>query len=229
MQSKVKLTKRQVKEDKFTTFMLTSKDKLREEFEDKWQYYVIGLVLVVVVVWAIGWHFSRQSAREVEAAEALSRAMVTYQSGDNQVATLELSQIVENYASSSAAEQATYLLGNLSLTSRSYEEAINYYQTYLDNFSGDRINRAAAYAGIATAYENQAQNAEAADSFGRAAAEDPQGPLVADYFYGALRNHLAAGNMEQARSLLTRLEDDYPGSDWTRKAQIRIAEKTAGQ
>ena len=229
MQSKVKLTKRQVKEDKFTTFMLTSKDRLREEFEEKWQYYVIGLVLVVVVVWAIGWHFGRQSARDIEAAEALSRAMVTYQSGDNQVATLELSQIVDNYASSSAAEQATYLLGNLSLTTRSYEEAIRFYQAYLGNFGGDQVNRAAAYAGIAAAYEDQAQHAEAAENFGKAAAEDPKGPLVADYYYGALRNYLASDNVDQARSLLTQLEDDYSGSDWTRKAQILFAEKTSGQ
>ena len=64
MQSKMKLTKRQVKEDRFTTFMLTSKDKLQGEFEDNWQYYVIGFAVVVVLIWALAWQFDRQSAKD---------------------------------------------------------------------------------------------------------------------------------------------------------------------
>lgn len=229
MQSKVKLTKRQVKEDKFTTFMLTSKDRLQDELEDKWQYYVIGLVLIVVIIWAVSWHFSRQSSREVEAAESLAKAMLSYQVGDNQVASLEFSQIVENYSGSEAAERATYLLGNINLATRSFDAAIDYYQTYLKDFSGDPVTRAASYAGIAAASEDLAQYGQAADNFNLAAQEDPKGPLVADYLYGSLRNYLADGNVEQARQVLNRLEDEYSGSAETRKAQISFAEHAAGQ
>ncbi len=229
MQSKVKLSKRQMKEDKFTTFMLASKDRFQVELEDRWQYYVIGLVLVVVLIWAVAWHFDRQSAREVETVEALSRAMLSYQSGDEQVAILEFSQILENYGGSSVAEQSAFILGNLNLATRNYDEAIRYYRIYLDDYGGNRLNRAATLAGIAAAWEDQGQYLEAAAGFVAAIEELPGGPLEADYQLGAVRNYLAGGNQDQARARMAELEDNHAGTDWARQASRLFAEKQHGQ
>lgn len=225
MQSKIKLTKRQVKEDKFTTFMLTSKDKFQSELENKWQYYVIGIVVAFVAVWAVVWYFNRESTRSSDAAEAFSKAMMSYQSGDNQVAILELNQIMENYGGTNFAASAAFLLGNLNLSTRSYDEAIRYYRMYLNGYSGTALNRAAAEAGIATAEEDQAKFADAAAGFVRAAEAYPEGPLRPDYELGAIRNYLAGGSIDQAEARLAILKDKYASSDWTNRAIRMIAEK----
>lgn len=225
MRGKVRLTKRQVKEDKFATFMLSSKDKLQSEMEDRWQFYVIGFVLVVILIAAVAWQLDRQEARGVEASEAFSQAMITYQGGDEQVAILEFSQVLENYGSSDVASTATYLLGNLNLSTRNYAEATRYFQMYLDDFGGNELNRAAALAGLASAMEDQGQYADAASKFVLASAEYPGGPLEPDYELGAIRNYLADGNLEQADARLANLEENHANTDWTKRASRLITEK----
>ncbi len=209
--------------------MLTAKDKLQSEFEDKWQYYVIGFVLVVVLIWAVAWQADRQSARGFEATEALSRAMSSYLSGgDEQVAILEFSQILQDYGSSDAAGRATFVLGNLNLKTRNYAEATRYYQLYLDDFGGNPIDRAAAFAGLAAAQEDQGMYAEAATNFVQAAAACPGGPLEPDYELGAMRNFLADGELVKAEARLAILDEKYGGTDWTNRARRMLAEKRTG-
>ena len=229
MQSKIKLTKRQVKEDRFTTFMLTSKDKLQGELEDNWQYYVIGLAVVVVLIWALAWQSDRQSVKDFEAAEALSRAQSNYLGGgDKQVAILEFNQILEKYGSTDAAGLATFVLGNLNLETRNYSEAIRYYQAYLD-FGGDDLDRAAAYAGIAAAHEDQGMYAEAAANFVQASGASLNGPLVPDYELGAMRNYLANGDVAQAEARLAILEEKYGDTELVNRGKRLLAEKRSGE
>ncbi len=230
MQGKVKLSKRQMKEDKFTTFMLTSKDRLQTELEDKWQYYVIGLVVVVVLIWAMAWHFDRQASQEVEAGNAYAQAMLNYRSGgDEQVAIIAFTQVVDTYGGSAVVEDAVFLLGNLNLGTRNYVEADRYYHRYLSEFSGSKMNRAAAYAGIAAAQEDQGQYAEAAASFLQAVRELPGGPLEGDYELGAVRNYLAAGDIAQAEQRQAVLEENHAGTDWARQATRLLAESRRGE
>jgi TolA-binding protein len=225
MQSKVKLTKRQMKEDKFTTFMLTSKDKLQTELEDKWQYYLIGAIVTVVLIWAAIWFFGRQTSQESGAAAAYSKAMMSYMNRDNQVAALEFGQIVQEYGGTEIAANAAFVLGNLNLENRSYDEAIRYYRMYLDEFTGTPLNRAAALAGIATVAEDQGKFAEAAAGFVQAAEAKVDGALRPDYELGAIRNYLADGKIDQAETRLAILKDKYAGTDWTTRAIRLITEK----
>jgi TolA-binding protein len=226
MQGKVKLTKRQVKEDKFTTFMLVSKDKLQSEFEQKWQYYVIGFVTVVLLVWAGVWYFENRLSQGTEAAEAFSNATLKYQIGNNEEAILDFAQVMEKYGGTDFAPRAAFMLGNLNLSARNYSESARYYQMYLDDFVGTPLDRAASYAGIAATQEDQAQYAEAAASFLKAIETLPGGPLEPDYELGAIRNYLAAGNLEPAKARLAILEEKYAESDWADRAALMIAEKS---
>jgi TolA-binding protein len=222
MQSKVKLTRRQMKEDKFTTFMLTTKDQVSEN----WQFYVIGLVAIIVLVAAVVWYIDHQSAQASEATTKFSDAMLEYQAGNDQVAILGLSQVIDDYGSSAVAANATYLLANIYLSSRNYGEATRYFQQYLDKYKDNRLNRASCYAGIAAAYEGQGDYAQAASSYAQAYEEFPGGPLAADHAYGAMRSYIEADDLESADHWLTILKDKFAGSDSTRRAQRLYAEKT---
>ncbi len=224
MQSKVKLTKREIKEDKFTTFMLTAKD----QFQQNWQFYVIGIVVVILLVAAVSYYFSSQSTKGEEASARFARAMLDYQNGNDQIAILGFTEVIDDYGGAAVCEQAVYLVGKINLDTRNYSEAIRYFQMYLDKYKADRISRAAALAGIAVASENQGNNAEAAASFVRASEEYPEGPMAADYELGAVRNFLEVGDAESAEARLAVLKKEHADDENTNRAIRLYTEKTSG-
>lgn len=224
MQSKVKLTKRQIKEDKFTAFMLTSKDRLVEN----WQLYVVGILVVVVAIGAVFYFIGARKSSHIEAGQKLAEAMMNSRSGNNQVAILGLNQVVEDYSGDDAAEQATFLLGKLNYESKNYAEAIRYYDMYLSNYHDSKLDRAAALAGIGACQVNQGNYAEASSKYAAAIDEYPDGPLAADYNLEALRADLMLGDMEKAKARLAVITDKYKGTEAANRALELFAEKGRG-
>lgn len=216
----MKLTKRQVKEDRFTTFMLTSK----ERFQESWQFYVVGIVVVLLVVSAVAYYFNSRAARTAEAADKFARALLDYQNGDDQIAILGFNQILDEYGTTPSAGNATYLLGQINLGNRNYDEAVRYLEMYLTKYD-DPLNRGAALAGIATAEEDRGNYAAAAAAFVSASEEYPGGPLQADYELGALRNFLQLGEVDSAEARLNILKEYHAGTPYTQKAIRLFSEK----
>ena len=202
MQSKVKLSKRQIKEDKFTTFVLTSKQQLSEN----WQFLVIGVVIVALAIFAVGYYFDSRSSWKVEGSDMFARAMMEYRSGDRQVAITTFEQILADYGSHTVAEESRFLLGSINFELRNYPEATRYWEEFLAKHKGNQLKRAAALAGVASCLENQGDNAAAATKYTEAVQEFPAGPLSAQYHAGAMRNFLLAGDIESARQQLDELK-----------------------
>ena len=211
MQSKVKITKRQIKEDKFTAFMLTARD----EVTANWQFLVVGVVIVVLAVVAIMYYIDSQKTRHEEAGRMFAQTLVDYRSGDRQVAILGFTEIIENYGNDDVSEESTYLLGKLNFMDRNYPEATRYFEMYLSKYQGNLLNRAACLAGIAAAHENQGEYAQAASRFLEAANEYPTGPLAGDYQLGAMRNFLESGDIAAARERLEFIQEELDGTEWS--------------
>lgn len=225
MYEKVKLTKRQIKEDKFTTFML----KTRSWFIDNWQFAVIGLAAVILVGVA-GWYYSQsQTAQAQEASTRFARALLDYRNGNNQVAIMGFSQIVDEYSSDQAAEQATFLLGKLNHKIRNYEEAVRFFELYLTKYSDNKLTRAAALAGVASCNEEQAAFTEAAAKFQQAFDEHPDGPMGGDYLTGAMRNYLKTGVFDLAAANLDTIKARFAGTALANRAARSFAEHNPGK
>ncbi|MDH4156561.1 MAG: tetratricopeptide repeat protein [candidate division Zixibacteria bacterium] len=224
MYNKVKLTKRQIKEDKFTTFMLSSKQQVLEN----WQYIVMGVIVVVLVVVAVVYYLDSRATRTLESGLNYNRAVQEYRNGQNQVAIASLSQILEKYSGESVEGQATFMLGKVNYELRNYVEAIRYYEMYLAKFKDRPFVRCAALAGVGAAYENQASFLQAADAFARAYEEDPESPLAGDYLAAVVRNYLQLGDIDKAKVHLDLLEKDFGDTDVARRAVRLFSEKTQG-
>ena len=224
MQTKVKLTKRQIKEDKFTTFMLTAKNQLQE----KWEFYAIGLVALILVVAGISYAFNYFEGRSADAATKFSDAMREYRSGNKQPAIIAFTQLIDDYGSSEEAGRAACLLGNLYLNDRNYTEAENNYRLYLSDYGKDTYLRATAQAGLAVAAENQGRYAEAADLFLKAIQEYPDGPLESDYRLGAVRNYLLLNQLDSAQEQVNIMKEKFPGETSTNQAIRMLSEKSVG-
>ena len=214
----VKLSKRQIKEDKFTSFMLNTKT----QFMENWQFYVIGLVVVIIVIAGLAYFNNYQSQQALEAQQKFARALNSYQGGQTQVAIVELDGIVEDYGGEEAAQQAIFLLGRVNLDIRNYTESIRYFEMYTSKYKDNDRNRAAAYAGIATCYENQGDYEQARTNYTQAIDIMPEGPLAGDYQLSLLRMDLKAGDNDAALARLIRIKEDFGTSELVNKA-IRLA------
>jgi TolA-binding protein len=180
---------------------------------------------VILVVVAIVYFFDYQSSQTNDAAIKFATANSEYRQGNTQVAILSFQQIIDEYASDDAASRATFMLGKLNLESRNFAEAIRYFDQYLANYPNDLFVRAAALAGLGTAYENQADFANAALKYTAAADEYPDGPMADDYRLGAIRAMLAGGQNDAAEAQLSILQKDFAQSDVTKQATLLAAER----
>lgn len=224
MHSKVKLSKREIKEDKFTAFILTTKDQLAES----WQYLVIGAVVVVLIIAGIVFFISNRSTQQNEGSVKFSKALVDYHNNNTQVALLSLTQIVSDY-SGDAAEQATFMLGKINLESMNYAESRKYFDQYLSKYSGDKLKRSASIAGLAGCLEGEAKYSEAAAKYLEAVAEYPGGPQEEEFQLAAFRSFIEANEIDKARQRLDELKKTFKGSGQVYRAEMMLAERTAAR
>lgn len=224
MDQKVRLTKRQIKEDKFTTFMLKS----RSWFLKNWQLLVIGVAAAALIMVATVYYSQSRATRAGEAATKYAQALQDYRNQNNQVAIMGFAQIVEDYSGDQTAEQATFLLGKLNYRIRNYDEGIRHFEMYLNKYRDNALTRAAALAGIASCYEDQGNFVEAAEKFQQAFSEFPDGPLGGDYLNSAMRNYLEIGEVEKARADLDSIKARFEGSELVKRAVRRFVEKNPG-
>ena len=222
MHEKVKLTKRQIKEDHFTAFMLNSKQQL----EENWQYLAIGAVVVILAIVGIVYYVNSEKDKAQLAATQMAQATMQYRQGNSQVAILSLADILTKYSGSGYAEQATFMLGRVNLETRNYEEAKLYFEKYLEQYQDNALNRAAAMAGLGVTLENQANYAEAAEMFAKAATDYPESAILPDLHFGAMRNYLLAGQKDKAKEQFDIISAKFPGTELAVNAARLFFEKS---
>jgi TolA-binding protein len=172
------------------------------------------------------YYSNSQQTRSQEATQQFSRALLDYHSGNTQLTIMSLGQILEDFPGTKVADQSTFLLAKVNYESQNYPEALRYYQMYIDQFKESKFRRASAVAGIAACMENQGDFAGAARQFEVAIDEYPDGPLVADHHFSAMRNYLEVGEIESARTHLDAISEDFEGSNFERKALRIFTEKS---
>ena len=222
MYGKVKLTKRQIKEDKFTAFMLNAKN----QFMENWQFFIIGVVIVILIIIAVVYYLDSQKVQHIEAGNRFSNAMMEFNNGNTEDAILKLNQIIDDFSGDVFAKQAIFLLAKINLENRNYPEATRFFEMYLNRYKDDKLFRSSSLAGIAASLENQSNLAEAAAKYDAAYAEYSDSPSAGDFLLGALRNYLEAGDLENAATKLDLIKDEFKGSQIEKKAIRLYSEKS---
>ena len=221
MYGKVKLSKKQIKEDKFTTLMLSAK----QQFTDSWQYYAIGFVVVILIIAAVVFYQDMQESQSKEAANIYAQGVVEYRQTNYQNALLTLERVINEYGGTESALAAMYMMGSSNLMTRNYPEAQRYFEMYISKNSSDKLKTAASYAGIATSFENQGMYAEAGAQFVAASKVEDEGPLEGDYHYSAMRNFLAASDFTSAQVEYDYILENYATTNIVIRAKLLFAEK----
>jgi len=220
MAKNIKINKREMKEDKFTTFMLQSKDMVTQH----WMYFVGALVLIFAIVLAVGYFKDSQAKAEVAAGELYSKATSSYLQGNFNGAVVDYQAVVENYGSSSYGKQALFELANSYYGAKRYDQAKATYEQYVAKYKDDKFFNASAIAGIAASLVGLGDFAAAADKYRDAADAYPEFELAGDYLVKSLYFYLKADNTESAKVVLARIKNDYKGSTTDHEAQLIASE-----
>ncbi len=208
MGTKVKITKQELKEDKFTTAML----KTRNWLEDNWQIFAVVVAAIIIIVVGAFYYAGHQSDMEQEALQKYSQALNQLQTRNYQPAILSFNDIIDNY-SGDVVGRAQFNLGNAYFESRDYEEAIAAFQKYIDKYHLDPLTTSSAIAGIASSLESQQKFAEAAAKYLEAIDTYPDTPAKPDYLLGAIRCYSQLGEKDKIKPELDILGKEFAGSD----------------
>jgi len=213
MRTKVKITKKQMKQDQFTTFMFKAKDWLL----DNWQPVAIGAAVIVVAIVGIVYFADVKESKGQEAAVRLSQAIGNLNRGNYQEAILELDAISEDYGGRTGG-MARFYLANGHYESRNYDQAIENYQKFVDKYDFDQMMTASAVAGIAACLENKQEFLAAGDKFMEAIGTYPDSPLAPDYYLGAVRNFVMGGDKAKMEQALEELKEKFPNTEYSNTA-----------
>jgi outer membrane protein assembly factor BamD (BamD/ComL family) len=215
-----RITKKEIKEDKFVTYTL----KLNEWIREHLNHVLIaagGAVVVAVIVFFI---FSSKAKKERNAAELLGKAGIELQTGDLGAATGDLQKVINQFGNTESSGRATFLLASAYFYARDYNQAQSNFEKYLDKFKNDPLTRAAAQAGIADCYMQKGNFLLAGDNYVQAVSLYPEGFLAPEYLLGAADAYLKADQKDKAREVFNRIIKDYPNSRQVNQAKMQLSE-----
>ncbi len=208
MKQKVRITKQEMKEDKFTTFMLQAK----EYVVDNWTYFVAGAGAVVIVFAGLSLLQSSRSDQDRQADIVFDRAMSEINTRSYQMAVVDFKTILDEFGSSRRAPMAAFNLGNAYFHQRNFSEAQAAFEHYLSKYKGDKYYVTSAFAGVASCLQASGDFVGAADKYREAAEKYPDFTMAGEYFLRAMKCYVKAGNLESARVMLAKIDKDFKGT-----------------
>src|SRR2546427_6906701 len=152
---------------------------------------------LVVALGLFAWSFLTAKTAERSAGRQIAQARLALESKNYPLAASVLSQVVENFSGTSAAQEASILLAQARLAQGQTQQAIDVLQRSAPK--ADKYFRAQSYGLLGAAYENALRSRDAATAYEAAAAAALYRFLRAQFLSDAARAWLAAGGPAQAR------------------------------
>ncbi|GAB4379145.1 MAG: hypothetical protein Kow0042_28230 [Calditrichia bacterium] len=218
LKPKKKITRRELKEDKFVTFTLKARDFIEENAKLLVRVGIGVLILIILVSFYVR---SKRSAN-IQANALLGEAQLLMMQGDTSRVETLLKQLVEDYSGVTAAGQGCFLLGKLYWEKEDFTQAETYFKKYIDDYADDDLLTASALAGYADCLFQKGEIREAARNYEKAGRINRELPLSASYLYSAARAYMDIQETEKARALAEEIIKNYETSDFKDKAEILL-------
>ncbi|RMF65549.1 MAG: tetratricopeptide repeat protein [Calditrichaeota bacterium] len=218
-QPRKRLTKRQIKQDKFVTYYFKAQDYIVRNTRT----ILSGAAAIVVLLVAIFIYSSKQAEKEKEAVVQLTKARIEYFAGKYDAAIPLLNNVVESYGGTRSAKEGLFYLANAYFFTQKYDEARQAFEKFLDESDDDILN-ASAMAGIAACLEETGKYLEAAKAYEQAARKYSEGFQAPQNLLNAARCYVHVGEKESARQLLNEIVEDYADSNAKTDAEVLLAE-----
>ncbi|MCG8607262.1 tetratricopeptide repeat protein [bacterium] len=219
LKPKKRITKRQIKEDKFVTYYFKTTDFAREHVREIAS--AVGLLALILVGYTV--YARAQLSKEKNALTEFAKARAEYFNGNYDTAAILLQGVVDSHGGTASGRLATFYLADAYFHEKKFHEAQKYFAEYSTN-ADDSILEASAIAGIAACLEEKGQFAEAAETYRRAANQFRDEFMAPQNLLNSARCLKLAGNEEGARAVLNELIENYPRSQVKNEAEMFLAE-----
>jgi len=214
-----RVTKKELKEDKLVTSYFQARTYI-EEHQGTILKIAGGAVLVIAL--ATFWIMSKSGA-QTEASYELSMAIIASQTGDAAALGDKFTEISKRYSGTESGDAALFYLGKLRSQEHNPAEALKFYEDFLRRVSKSDFLYPAALAGKAASLEDLGKPAEAAQSYLKAAEAHADQFAQGVFRLDAARCWMAAGQADQARQQYQYVEEHYPQTTTSQKAQDGLA------
>ena len=210
MSAAKRLSKRQLRDDKFVDVMMHYADKIRENQ----RLLVGGVVVLLILILALNWGRNAMRAADVEAQQTFSTALKTLETAmaDETQSTYGEPQrafeaIGEEFAGKDVGKWSMYYVGFCLEQQKEYLEAEKVYENYLSEDPGGEFEIAARL-GIATCNAGVGRYKRQADFLVELAGAEGISPTQADAWrFQAGQVYLDNGYFDLARQVMTDIVD----------------------
>ncbi len=186
--------------------------------------YAAAVLAIAAVLF--GWNLLSARTAERSAGQRLGQGRLALDAKNYPLAASVLSQVVENYAGTHAAEEGNILLAQVRLAQGQTAQAIDLLTRFAPSAGKDF--QAQAYGLLGAAYENAARPKDAAAAYREAADRALYPFLEAQFLSDAGRAWLAAGDTAQARAAYSTIVQKLDSTSAAPEAKVRIGELTKG-
>ena len=213
-----KISKKELKEDKFVTYTI----KAKEYVENNSKNLLWAGVIIVLAVVAITWYTHSKSQANVSANQLLGQAQFSFAQGKDSVGVEQIKSLINDYAGVPAAGQGCFLLAKYYWQQDDFANAKIYFKKYIDNYGHDDLLTSGAMAGYADCLITDNDAAGAASYYEKAANVNKNLPLAPSYLYSAALAYHDAGDLDQARKVADQIIKNYDKSDYKQKAELLL-------
>jgi len=186
--------------------------------------YVAVALLVALALFA--WNFLSAKTAERSAGRQIAQGRLALDSKNYPLAASVLSQVVENFSGTHAAQEASILLAQTRLAQGQPQQAIDVLQRSARK--ADKYFRAQMYGLLGAAYENALRPKDAATAYESAAGGALYPFLRAQFLSDAGRAWLATGDTAKALVAYRMIAGKLDSTSAAGEAKVRIGELTKG-
>jgi predicted negative regulator of RcsB-dependent stress response len=183
-------------------------------------------VALAVAVGLFAWNFLSSKTAERSAGRQLAQGRLALDSKNYPLAASVLSQVVENYAGTHAAQEGSILLAQARLAQGQTQQAIDVLQRSAPK--ADKYFRAQSYGLLGAAYDNALRPKDAATAY-QAAADAALYPFLrAQFLSDAGRAWLTVGDSAKAVTAYRTIVERLDATSAAAEAKVRVGELTKG-
>ncbi len=191
---------------------------------------IVGIVVGAAVVAALVTVLISKAQAEAEgkANRILAEASANYwQGGYNR--TIQLAdQVLSDYKTTHAANDARRMKGDALFWSGSFDSAATLYKEYLTHERADSPIKGAVQQSLAAALESKRDFAGAAKMYEELAPNAPDRNSTADLYMSAARAYRNANQADKAKALYEKVANEYKETTFARDAEVMLGEMMAG-
>ncbi len=219
LKARKRITKRQIKEDKFVTFYFKTQDFIKRNMNK----VLIGAGAIVALILITMLILQSKRTAELSASVKLAEANSKLMRGELQPAIDILINMSEDYSGTRSAAHGVYLLAYSYYQKGEFENALKYFRKYLDDYGDDPILTSAAYSGLGASLEQLGRFQEAAQNYEKAALKYSNHFNAPQQLMDAARCYRLVNRYADAKRCYEKLIEKYPNSALKNEAEMFLA------